>query len=60
MEITTLLDVHTREELYQWYTENHDKAADFWLRVNRAKADCPGIVRYIDAVKSLSCKPCAA
>ena len=55
MEITTLLDVHTREELYQWYTENHDKATDFWLRVNRAESDCPGIVRYIDAVEVALC-----
>lgn len=23
MEITTLLDVHSREELYRWYKENH-------------------------------------
>ena len=42
MEITNLLDVHSREELYRWYQDNHDKAADFWLRINRAKADCEG------------------
>ena len=44
MEITTLLDIHSREELYQWYLENHDKASDFWLRINRAEAELTDIV----------------
>ena len=50
MQVTNLLDIHTREELYQWYTDYHDKVSDFWLRVNRASEDCPGVVRYVDAV----------
>ena len=49
MEVTNLLDIHTRQELYKWYLENHDKVSDFWLRINRAEADCPGVVRYVDA-----------
>ena len=55
MEISTLLDIHTREELYLWYQENYDKATDFWLRINRAEADCPGVVRYVDAVEVALC-----
>ena len=55
MEITNLLDIHTRAELYQWYLENHDKVSDFWLRINRAEADCPGVVRYVDAVEVALC-----
>ena len=55
MEVTHLLDIHTRAELYQWYLENHDKVSDFWLRVNRAAADCPGVVRYVDAVEVALC-----
>lgn len=55
MDVTNLLDIHTREELYQWYLENHDKVSGFWLRVNRAAADCPGVVRYIDAVEVALC-----
>lgn len=55
MKITTLLDIHSREELYRWYQENHDKATDFWLRINRAEADCPGVVRYVDAVEVALC-----
>ena len=55
MEVTNLLDIHTREELYRWYQENHDKVSDFWLRVNRATADCSGVVRYVDAVEVALC-----
>ena len=36
MEVTNLLDIHTREDLYRWYQENHDKVSDFWLRINPA------------------------
>ena len=45
MEVTNLLDIHSREELYRWYQENHNKVSDFWLRINRAAEDCPGVVR---------------
>ena len=55
MEVTNLLDIHTREELYAWYLENHATAKDFWLRVNRAVADCPGVIRYVDAVEVALC-----
>ena len=55
MEVTNLLDIHTREELYQWYLENHDKVGDFWLRINRAAEDYPGVVRYVDAVEVALC-----
>ena len=55
MKPDNLLDIHSREELYQWYLENHDKVSDFWLRVNRAAADCPGVVRYVDAVEVALC-----
>ena len=55
MEVTNLLDIHTREELYAWYLEHHDTVPDFWLRVNRAAADCPGVIRYVDAVEVALC-----
>lgn len=55
MEVTRLLDIHTREELYRWYKENHATVPDFWLRINRAAADCPGVVRYVDAVEVALC-----
>ena len=55
MEVTNLLDIHTRADLYQWYLDNHDKVSDFWLRVNRSASDCHGVVRYIDAVEVALC-----
>ena len=55
MEVRNLLDISTREELYLWYQDNHDKVSDFWLRVNRASADCPGVIRYVDAVEVALC-----
>ena len=53
MEVTNMLDIHTREELYSWYFENHDKVSDFWLRVNRAREPYPDVVGYVDAVEAL-------
>lgn len=55
MEVTRLLDIHNREELYRWFEENHDTVPDFWLRINRAQADCPGVIRYVDAVEVALC-----
>jgi len=55
MEVRNLLDIHTREELYAWYLQNHDKVSDFWLRVNRARAPFPGVVGYVDAVEVALC-----
>ena len=55
MEVTNLLDIPTREELYRWYQENHETVSDFWLRINRAEADCPGVIRYVDAVEVALC-----
>ena len=55
MEVTDLLDIHSREELYAWYLENHDKSSGFWLRVNRAREPFPGVVGYVDAVEVALC-----
>ena len=55
MEVTNLLNIGTRAELYQWYLDNHDTAKDFWIRVNRANAEYPGVVRYVDAVEVALC-----
>ena len=55
MEVTNLLNIGTRAELYQWYIDNHDTAKDFWLRVNRANAEYPGVIRYVDAVEVALC-----
>ena len=35
MEVTNLLNIHTRAELYKWYLENHDKADEkAWANYN--------------------------
>ena len=55
MEVTNLLDIHTRADLYEWYLANHDKVSDFWLRINRADKPFPGVISYIDAVEVALC-----
>ncbi len=55
MEVTTLLDIHTRKGLYRWFMKNHDKVPEFWIRVNRARAGFPGVIRYEDAVEVALC-----
>lgn len=51
MEVTNPLDIHTREELYALYLENHDKVSDFWPQVNHAREPYPSVVGYVDAVE---------
>ncbi|MDO5442445.1 MAG: thymidylate synthase [Bacteroidia bacterium] len=55
MEVTNLLDIHTREDLYRWYLDNHSTAKDFWIRVNRADKPYPGVGGYIEAVEVALC-----
>ena len=55
MEVTNLLDITTREELYRWYTQNHETAKDFWIRVNRSSTPTPEAIGYIDAVEVALC-----
>ena len=55
MEVSNLLDIGTRSGLYRWFVDNHDKASDFWLRVNRANDEFPGVIRYVDAVEVCLC-----
>ena len=55
MVVSNLLDISTRAELYRWFLANHDKVSDFWLRVNRANDEYPGVIRYVDAVEVSLC-----
>ena len=55
MNVTNLLDIGTRKELYSWYLENHDKVPDFWIRVNRSKEPFPDVINYADAVEVALC-----
>lgn len=55
MEVINLLDIKTREELYQWYLEHHDKEQVCWVRTNRAEKPVPGVISYVDAVEVALC-----
>ena len=55
MEVTLLLEIDSREELYDWYLENHERVSEFWLRINRSETACPGVIRYSDAVEVALC-----
>ena len=55
MEVTNLLDIHSREALYRWFQANHATVKEFWIRVNRAAAPCPGVIQYVDAVEVALC-----
>jgi len=55
MEVTNLLEISSREELYRWYLENHDKVREFWIRVNRSGKPDHDVIGYIDAVEVALC-----
>ena len=55
MEITNLLDVHSRQELYRWFLEHHDREKVCWVRTNRAEKEIPGVIGYVDAVEVALC-----
>lgn len=55
MEVINLLDITTREELYQWYKEHHDKEQVCWVKTNRAEKTLPGVISYVDAVEVALC-----
>ena len=48
MEVTNLLDIHSREELYAWYLENHDNfVVEQWV-IDALKAD-PAVWRNFNS-----------
>lgn len=55
MEVTNILDIHTRKELYQWFTEKHDKVREFWIRVDRSSKPKSDVIPYVDAVEVALC-----
>lgn len=55
MEVTNLLNIYTREELYAWFTENHEREHEFWIRVNRSREPYPNVIGYVDAVEVALC-----
>ena len=55
MIVGNLLDISSRKELYRWLLDNHQSVSDFWIRVNRAAEEYPGVIRYVDVVEVALC-----
>lgn len=55
MKVTNILDIDTRDGLYSWFLENHDREREFWIRVNRSREPHPGVIGYVDAVEVALC-----
>ena len=55
MDVTNILDISSREELYKWFQDNHSKAKEFWIRVDRSSKPDSGVIGYIDAVEVALC-----
>lgn len=55
MLVTSVLDISSRADLYDWFKVNHDSATEFWIRVNRSSKPCPGVIGYADAVEAALC-----
>ena len=55
MEVTNILDIIIREDLYSWFTQNHDKVREFWIRVNRSSKQEADVIGYVEAVEVALC-----
>lgn len=55
MKVANILEIHTRKELYQWFTKNHGKVREFWIRVDRSSKPESGVIAYVDAVEVALC-----
>jgi len=55
MEPKNILDISERKALREWFLANRESCDEFWIRVNRARQDCPGVIKYVDAVEVALC-----
>ena len=55
MEFINLLSVNNRDELRQWFLENHNKEKECWVVVKRGRPVDNGTFWYIDAVEEAMC-----
>ena len=55
MDIINVPDITTREGMYSYLKENHDKLKEFWIRVNRSPEPCSDVIGYVDAVEVALC-----
>ena len=55
MEITNLVEVATKEQLYGWFVKNHATVTECWVTANRCKAPRSDAVPYVDVVEVALC-----
>ncbi len=55
MEIHHLLEVKSRQELREWFIQNHKKESECWVAVKRGKPGVGSVFWYIDAVEEALC-----
>lgn len=55
MDVCNLINIHSRQELYLWYQDNHNSCREFWIRVNRSRTPVEGVIGYVDAVEVALC-----
>ncbi len=54
MEITLLLEFTERQQLHDWFQENHASAKECWVVMSRAKNPI-GVLPYLDVVEEALC-----
>lgn len=55
MEVVNLLHCTTREELRQWFVENHATVRECWVVMTRSKHHIEGVIPYLDVVEGALC-----
>lgn len=55
MEAVNIPDIRTREDFRTWLQENHDKAAECWIRSVKGKTPPGDAIWYLDAVEEALC-----
>lgn len=55
MEIVNLLPARNREELREWFMENHATVRECWVVMTRSKQPIEGVLPYLDVVEESLC-----
>ena len=55
MKITLILEFVERQQLRDWFQENHASAKECWVVLSRSKTPPAGVLPYIDVVEEALC-----
>ena len=55
MEVTNLLSFNNRQQLRQWFEQNHQSAGFCWVACSRGKTVMPDSLPYLDIVEEALC-----